>query len=589
MRKRIKICGVQIKNFRSIRQEKFAPKDFNIFVGTNDAGKSNILKALNLFFNGETDYDTPFDFSKDFSYLFPITSHSTKEIKIVIKFEIPDSYTEHGIFIWTKVWRTNGYFEESILTEAGKKTAPKSRVPGALKRIKYRYVPAVKSKEYFKTLLSELYFAISESLISPVLNSAENFSESLKDYTSKISDSVNRRLNLFSELKIPTNLNDIFKSLIFDTYSSNGSYHVPLAFRGDGIQARHIPIILDYIAEENQKSRNQGSMNVCTIWGFEEPENGMELSNSFALADEFREYSKKIQIFTTTHSPAFYLQKDNDGAFVSFVSKKDGSDQTVISSENSEILANRMGLMTLVAPFIKDKMDELNDMKKIFTHHSLVDVPTIFVEGETDFKYLMLSINRYSIGLKELVDNKKLIVFDCGGCGEIVKKAKACMYANFKSKMVALFDSDYAGKKARNELIDKEFYKNPISERLKVYLLKPSIRIKHILSKISDYEFSIEHLLSDQVINNMITNKKFVERSEDVLKRMVMNSVSVDDTVNGFISTFSSEIENTNLIKYCPDDNCKNEIFNFVISSNDYSYTDGFKDTIEMLEKVFLN
>ena len=46
----------------------------NIFVGMNDVGKSNVLKALNLFFNGQTDYNVDFDFKKDFSYLFPKTT-----------------------------------------------------------------------------------------------------------------------------------------------------------------------------------------------------------------------------------------------------------------------------------------------------------------------------------------------------------------------------------------------------------------------------------------------------------------------------------------------------------------------------------
>ena len=32
-----------------------------------NVGKSNLLKALNLFFNNETDWGIPFDFSRDFS------------------------------------------------------------------------------------------------------------------------------------------------------------------------------------------------------------------------------------------------------------------------------------------------------------------------------------------------------------------------------------------------------------------------------------------------------------------------------------------------------------------------------------------
>ncbi|MBE4044311.1 ATP-binding protein, partial [Vibrio parahaemolyticus] len=38
----------------------------------------------------------------------------------------------------------------------------------------------------------------------------------------------------------------------------------------------------------------------------EEPENNLELKYAFELAEVFRGYSKDIQIFITTHSPAFY-------------------------------------------------------------------------------------------------------------------------------------------------------------------------------------------------------------------------------------------------------------------------------------------
>ena len=65
---RILIKTIQIKNFRSIRTAKIDCRNMNILVGQNDVGKSNVLKALNLFFNGKTDYETEFDFKHDFSY-----------------------------------------------------------------------------------------------------------------------------------------------------------------------------------------------------------------------------------------------------------------------------------------------------------------------------------------------------------------------------------------------------------------------------------------------------------------------------------------------------------------------------------------
>ena len=64
----IQIDKVEIFYFRSIYKVSIKDlRDLNIFSGKNDAGKSNILKAMNLFFNNETDWQTQIDFSKDFS------------------------------------------------------------------------------------------------------------------------------------------------------------------------------------------------------------------------------------------------------------------------------------------------------------------------------------------------------------------------------------------------------------------------------------------------------------------------------------------------------------------------------------------
>lgn len=46
------IESIYIKNFRSILKlsQPLNPKDINVAIGLNDSGKSNLLKALNLFF-----------------------------------------------------------------------------------------------------------------------------------------------------------------------------------------------------------------------------------------------------------------------------------------------------------------------------------------------------------------------------------------------------------------------------------------------------------------------------------------------------------------------------------------------------------
>lgn len=48
----LRIKRIKIRNFRSIVDLDIKVDKMNILVGLNDVGKSNVLKALNLFFNG---------------------------------------------------------------------------------------------------------------------------------------------------------------------------------------------------------------------------------------------------------------------------------------------------------------------------------------------------------------------------------------------------------------------------------------------------------------------------------------------------------------------------------------------------------
>ena len=151
-------------------------EQLNMFVGLNDVGKSNVLKALNLFFNNETDYNEKFAFESDFSQLFPQKSKKAKEIVIKIIFEVPQNYKGHGEYVWEKRWRKDGLIKDEILTGDGSSISSRSKVPNLLRKMVYRYVSAVKSKEYYKLLLIELYKAVSVAVDSFLKKSSDEFS-----------------------------------------------------------------------------------------------------------------------------------------------------------------------------------------------------------------------------------------------------------------------------------------------------------------------------------------------------------------------------------------------------------------------------
>ena len=172
------IKRIDIKNFRSISNIKANLTPFTILCGRNDVGKSNILRSLNLFFNGFTNNGVEFNFENDFNFNAEIPSRKAKEIVISIDIELPESYNKlNGDFIrWTKIWREDGLHggEDNIcgyrIVKTKRNTTKENKVEISnssnarklLKRIEYEYVPAIKSASYFDDLRGRIYKTISE-------------------------------------------------------------------------------------------------------------------------------------------------------------------------------------------------------------------------------------------------------------------------------------------------------------------------------------------------------------------------------------------------------------------------------------------
>ena len=589
------INSIQIRNFRSIKNEYIETKDLNIFVGMNDTGKSNVLKALNLFFNGDTDYKSSLDFEKDFSYFYSDSSHKKKEISITVKFNIPDSYTEKGVIVWNKKWRANNDVEETITNSNGDKLSDRSRVQTTLKRIKYRYVPAVKSKEFYKSLLSDLYYTVSSVLNSPLESSVNGFSEVIRDYTAQISDEVSKRVGIDSMLSIPENLSELFRALVFKTKDEKSNHEIPLDLRGDGIQARHIPIILKYIADEDQKTRNQGSMKVHTIWGFEEPENGVELSRAFSMAKDFVDYSNNIQMFITTHSPAFYTISSSEKANVIYVSKDNNEGSKLRSTTNSIVIGEYMGLMPLVAPYIAREEEKVRELQQSIKSDALLDRPTIFVEGKLDKKYLELAIKLYSPILYGKISDSTIRIFSKeneGGCRRLVSYGKAWVLAKNHSKAFIIFDKDDAGIESYNELNSSDIFRNN-NGIIKSSYLKPSNEITEIYSKGINIKYELEHLLSNDFWEDYDNLGLLEQRSSnEILSMLNKEFYSIDTSPkDAILQLLGNNILLGRIVMYAPAEDKKERIIKLLLKSDEtrqYKYMIGFKAMVDTLERYFI-
>jgi len=326
---------IEIKYFRSFGEKNVSIanlKDLNIFSGSNDVGKSNVLKALNLFFNDEIAIGERFNLGKDLSNLQRVRSQVKLEKKRITRTEEDPYVSQRDLFVKVKIffnrsipndksttpekfwvektWDKNGFNKQtSNIITAYKKKNKKDPTQGQaaavlgqltlfLNSIVFEYIPAVKDRKFLQYLFKKLQTSLFER--------DDTFAEASGEINKRITNTTG---DLFKEFKDKTGVDAEFsipESLIdfFTTINVSTENGVSLYSRGDGIQARFIPAILNEISK--------GKKNV--IWGFEEPENSYEYRNAESLAKDFlNTYSKNKQIFITSHTKEFLsLIRDNE-------------------------------------------------------------------------------------------------------------------------------------------------------------------------------------------------------------------------------------------------------------------------------------
>lgn len=463
------ITRIFIKNFRSLEIADIDCQSITTFVGQNDAGKSNVLRALNLFFNGHTDHAVPFDFDSDFNIFSPIGKNKAKEIIIELTIELPASYRRTDYpdnIVWRKVWRSNGLHETGSFCHYEDKQLfpPRSRVPLLLERMVYNYVPAIKDKRYFADLQGQVYDVLSTVAAKALHQSASTFENQIQEHLKELLSSVSEVFNSDSMMRLPGNLREVFENLEFN---ANG---IPLSRRGDGIKIRHIPMILRFIAEKRNSIHKQGVS--YHVWGFEEPENNVEMAACFGMSQQFLDAAAEgYQIFVTTHSPVFYGMGDtvNEGNPVVIYNVKKRGNFSKLSLLDRQTTDDEMGLMHFVAPYVAQEREtweqrlvdanrsqaQIQAMLNKLQKEVAASTPCLFVEGKTDKTVVEKAIAAYFPQASTLMQVKCGDTDEYGGAQAAANRAIAWqLNQETKNEPVIaalLLDKDDAGDTAKKK------------------------------------------------------------------------------------------------------------------------------------------
>ena len=501
------IKSISIRNFRSIASLSESVSDLNIFVGQNDEGKSNILRALDLFFNHAAG-GYHFDWIRDYCSFALKRVRKAEEIEITVVVEPPPSFNNRNPVSWKKIWRRGGLYHEALTHEDRTPIDPKSKVAAFVKAMRFDYVPAIKGSDYFQALMSKLHDMLEATVEERVRQASGAFTASINANTQPILDEVRTRLGLETTIQLPSNLRSLFAQLEFTSISANKPFS--LNQRGDGIKVRHIPIVLRWLAEQANHLSAPGRPKAVTIWGYEEPENNLELRRCFELAKELVDGASEIQSFVTTHSPAFYsIFRDCDQTKVALFLVTKGDPEPTSSlvrvTGDSEItsLDSSMGLFDLLEPHFRKARQELARLRKAEKKLTNTAKATIFCEGPTDKMILVEALSLfYPTKVAEVA--VRCSSSQGGGHTWVGDMMIAWSHLRPSAKAVGLFDKDAAAQTTRGQV--EQRIKNPQSGK-KVFslTLAPTPELLACIKRQFLVPFAIEELLPEDVWNTAET------------------------------------------------------------------------------------
>lgn len=564
---------VEIKYFRSFadsRVEIDLLKDLNIFSGSNDSGKSNILRALNLFFNNETAPGVSFNMSSDLSKLHLEHSNklvaekrrsTNKEVRqkdlfvdIKIYFSLPENYggmLPRKFFVrkrWTAAKNGVPNQESNIETryklEKGELTqnrtaALQGQLTQFLNKIEFRYVPAVKDKQFFRHLYKELQGRLLERKLSKIKSKSGDLEDVIREETRELFDEFKKSTGLDANfLLLEEDIIDFSKSVEVETDGS-----VYLTNRGDGIQARFIPDILNEISKSSKKK--------IIVWGFEEPECSYETKNIVKLKNNFlNDYSRDKQIFITTHAREF-LSLQGEGVSVYRVYKKaDLSSQVAFCDEKKGF--DREGIQQSFWGDVQQTKTKKGELEELFSDLGIIDEsrktvelenllkkhdkdsrelhglirklkkPLVFVEDEKIeiYKIAWLKWNRIRFDLsdyKEIFENEcPFRICSSDGRHELFKKLNMIKTDEFNDKkIVGIFDFDDAYNEFKGLKVERWsgifgnindcLFKKRIddSKNISAMLIPvPAGRDSYVTMRSNNNYLTVEHLFDDQVLTD---------------------------------------------------------------------------------------
>lgn len=380
----MKITTIQIKRFRSILSLKLELDSLDhitTICGANNSGKTNVLRAINIFFNA-SEYNSEMDSP---NHKFHGTRGGKVFPEITISFEKED--TSYRI---TKIFDKEGISEIKGTEGIGKskKTLDEHNINSLLKNIAFFYVPAINISfpDLINRLIEDIYDLEYEKarfsgLKKDLKKSFENYTSGIVEILNNLAEDINPTFQKFNEnwevgfefVSDVKKFRDLISSDIDFYFNDKSNRNIEA--KGSGLQR------LGFILMHSRLIKK--IKNKTPILLIDEPDIYLHHGLQKKLRSHLEDLCPRTQIILTSHSPVFI---DSYKLRNTFLLDLEIGEKKVYKRINKEFYPLNTTLIDIEESSGFQKIREYLGIE--LHEYELLDDYNIMVEGDSDKKFI---------------------------------------------------------------------------------------------------------------------------------------------------------------------------------------------------------
>jgi putative ATP-dependent endonuclease of OLD family len=464
----MKLTHVEIKNFRSIESIGIDLSDgMNVLVGMNNAGKSNVIRALQMALDPEAPFSSARDVPTQRLFAFPRTtltlrktSNSSREntlFRYLAEYELSlgvrQTYAENDEARLVVTYRGNRhsgmtrqqYFAVKGSGDRRGDTALNERALGQFNSV-VRFV-SLRTGQNLEELLTGkfreiLHSTLRESLqvqLAAAETARESYIDSLQTallsgLRDQVQDIAGRLFPEIRSIGLSPEVTSIEQSLSQVSIHLTDAADTELGDKGSGVTGGVLVGLLRYLADTSRQS---------LVIALEEPEAFLHPAAQEELRDQLELLAEQpsVSLLMTTHSP-FVISRSAEAQVIAIEKDSDG-----ISTVTGRAVGNQSHASLIGGLFRDDSVPELLDRQ--------IEIkPTaralLVVEGLTDASFLTTAAD--VLGQMGTLDQIQLLP----QVGAFSAVLEAILRRAEQDKPVwILLDSDAEGRSARDSLVGR--------------------------------------------------------------------------------------------------------------------------------------